>query len=98
MDTGLSYKFEIGRLVIGWAFVAQSRVKATAVIESLDVLKDTLSSMEAGRISLMKYQLLLQTAKETFNWGIVPTIALAAHAASHAVFGQQLLKVAAGVL
>ena len=42
-----------------------------AVIEALDVFKDTLSSMEAGWIFLMKYQLLLQAGKETFTRGKV---------------------------
>ena len=98
MDTELSYKFEIGRLEVGRAFIAQSRVEAAAIIEALDVLKETLSSMEAGWVVPMKYQFLLQTAKETFNRGVVPTIALAAHAASHAVCGQQRLEIAAGIL
>jgi len=62
------------------------------VIELLDVLKDTLSSMKTGRIFLIKYQFLLQTAKATFNRSVVPAIAFAAYAVSHAVFGQQGLK------
>ena len=89
MDTELSYTFEIGRLEVGRAFIAQSRVETTTVIESLDVFENTLSSMEAGCVSLVKYQFLLQTAKENFNRSVVPTIALTAHAAPHAVLGQQ---------
>ncbi len=89
MGTGLGCKFRIVRLVFSRGFAAQRLVEAALVIESLNVFKNALASMEAGRISLVKYQFLLQAAKETFNWGVVPAIALAAHAAIHTVFGQK---------
>ena len=97
MDTELSYKFEIGRLEVDRAFIVQSRVE-TAVIESINVLKDVLSSVEAGRVLLMGYQFLLQAAKETFNRSVIPAVSFAAHTATHALFGQQRLKISAGIL
>jgi hypothetical protein len=46
----------------------------------------------------MEYQLSLQSAKETFNRGIIPAVAFPAHATSHAVLCQQWLKVFTGIL
>jgi hypothetical protein len=73
-------------------------MKATTIIEALDVIKNTLSSLEAGQIFPVEYQFALQSAKETFDRGVIPAVALSAHAASHAVLCQQRLKISASVL
>jgi len=73
-------------------------MKATTIINALAVSKDALSSLEAGQIFSLEYQFALQSAKESFNRGVIPAIALAAPTRSHAVLCKQQLEISAGVL
>ncbi len=65
----------------------------SAVVESFNVIKDTLPCLSSAKIAVVKDKLSFQDAEEAFRRGIVPTVAGAAHAADHAVCEQQLLKV-----
>ncbi len=70
----------------------------SAVVESLDVIKNTLPCLCAALITVVEDKLSFQDAEETFCRGIVPAVARAAHAANHAEFGQQSLIIVAGIL
>lgn len=70
----------------------------SAVIESLDIVKDTLPGLRSAVIAAVEDNLPFQYAEEALNRSIVPAVAGAAHAADHAVLGQQHLIVFAGVL
>lgn len=65
----------------------------SAVVKTLDVIKDTLPCLSTALISVVKDKLSLQDAEEAFCRGIIPAVASTAHTADHAVFEQQLLKV-----
>jgi hypothetical protein len=65
----------------------------SAVIETLDVVKDALPSLGAALIPVVEDKFPLQNAEEALRRCIVPAIASAAHAADHAVFKYQFLKV-----
>jgi hypothetical protein len=98
VDTELSCKLEIGRLVVGWAEIAHFRVKATTVIETFNAVKTTLTWLGSPEITWMENYFLFQTAKETFDKNVMPTVASAAHTAEHAALSQQLLEIPAGIL
>ena len=61
------------------------------IIEYLDILKDVLCRLAPRRVLPMVHELALQRPEETFNTGVVPAIAFAAHAGRDAVRDEQLL-------
>ena len=71
---------------------------ADAIVEDLDVFQDIQPGLIAGGVGLVKYQFSFEGAEETFDWGIVITIPLAAHTTKHLVFGQQGLIIVTGIL
>jgi len=57
-------------------------------IKPLDVVEQALPGLLPGAVPLTEHKLLLQGAEETFHRGVVPTVALATHAAPEAMLGQ----------
>jgi len=80
---GRSCKYKVRRRISSRAFTAQGRMRPATMVETLDAIKQTSPCLEAGRIFSVQYQFPLQSAKETFNRGVVPTVALSAHAFVH---------------
>ena len=76
----------------------QSRVTPEAIVKDFNVFKDVSFSLGFGLVMAMMNQLCFQGVKETFHWGIVVTIASAAHTTLPLIFGQQGLIIFAGVL
>ena len=70
----------------------------SAVVETLDVIKDALPCLCPALVTLVIDKLSFQEAEKAFHRGIVPAIPLAAHAADHAVFGQDSLIIGTGIL
>ena len=69
-----------------------------SVVEYFDVLENRGARFGARREIFVMNQFRFQRTKEAFHDGVVPAVALAAHAANHAVFFQQRLVVTTGVL
>jgi len=72
--------------------------QTTAVIITLDILKNALSCLKATVVALVENQLLLQAAEKALGRSVVPVVAFAAHAATHGVSSQEFLIVTAGIL
>ena len=70
----------------------------SAVVESFNVIKNTLPSLCPASIVAVEDKLPFQCAEKTLGWGIVPTVASSAHATDHTEFVQQSLIVFTGVL
>jgi hypothetical protein len=77
----LMQRFEVCR-----ADIAQRRVLAVAVVEGLDVLGDGLTRLADRRPWSAMDEVLLQGREEAFDDGVIPAVALSAHAADDAVF------------
>ena len=69
-----------------------------AVIENLDVLKNISLGLVVDGIMPVKNPLLLHRAEKTLHWGVVITIALAAHTTNHFGLCQYRLIVGARIL
>ncbi len=96
MDTGLSHsrpRFELGR-----GIVAERGVTPPPIVEHLNVLDDILCRVVTGCIVPMVHELAFKCPEKTFDTGIVPAVARAAHAAGDAVLGEQLLVATCRVL
>ena len=70
----------------------------TGVVEGLDVLEDGGPGLASSDVVRAVDELGLERREEALRDGVVPAIALAAHAAVDAVFSKQLLIVPTGVL
>ena len=91
MDTRLSHsrpRFELGR-----GIVAECGVTPSPIVEHFDVLKDILCRLVPCAVLAMINELSLQSAEETLDAGIVPTVPLSRHAAGYAVRGEQLADI-----
>jgi hypothetical protein len=55
-------------------------VEALAIVENLDVLEDGGPQLEAGSPATLVDELGLDSCEEALGYGVVPTVALAAHA------------------
>ncbi len=96
MDTRLRHSrpgFELGRGVI-----AEGRVPTPPIVESLDVLEDVRCRFFTGRVVPMVHALARECPEETFDTGVVPAVACAAHAGGDAVLAEQTLVAMCGVL
>ena len=60
----------------------------SAVVETVDVIKNTLPCLCAALITVVEDKLSFQDAEETFSRSIVPAVTRAAHTANHAVLCQ----------
>jgi len=84
--------------VLGRALIAQARVSSFSIVPHFDELEDlsagVLSSTEAVAVN----ELLLQRREEAFHRGVVPAVALAAHADHAAGLGEHFLIVRTRVL
>ena len=69
-----------------------------AVVEPLDVVDDVRLGFVPGPVITVSHTLDLQGLEETLRHGVVPTIALATHAADHSVMLQNGPIVVAGGL
>ena len=96
MDTWLSHRCP--RFVLGRGVIAERRVPAPPIIEHLDVLKDILCCVFTGRVVPMVHELALECPEETFDAGVVPAIACAAHAGGDAVGREYVLVPRGGIL
>ena len=69
MDRGLSEVLVliVSSLILFWAEIVQRRVKATPVVEHLDVVEEFSSRFVAGVIHAMQYPLALQRADEALH-------------------------------
>jgi hypothetical protein len=72
-------------LILHWIRVAQHRVASLRIVEAGDVLDDRSPGARLGWPTLAFDQFALQRREEAFGHGVVPAIALAAHAAHNAV-------------
>ena len=82
---------------IGWQ-VAQFGVQTHVVVETDDVVGDVVRGLSVVGVVALPHPLHLQIQEEALHHGVIPAVALAAHAADQAVFGQQRLMHGAGVL
>jgi len=73
------------RFVLGWGVLVKGRVSALPMIEHLDVFEDVLRRFVARGVVPMIDQLTVECPKETFDAGVVPAGACAAHAGDEAV-------------
>src|SRR5947207_10422455 len=87
----------LGGLELFGAHVAQRTVQSFTIVEHLDELEDGRLRLSAGLV-VVDLQLALERGEEAFPGGIVITIAAARHGTQQAMFQQQLLIGAAGVL
>lgn len=72
---------------------------AVGIVEALNVLEEIGSGFLSCPIARLRVNMfLLETREEAFHRGIVPTVALAAHAAGDAVMREQALEVLGSVL
>jgi hypothetical protein len=78
--------------------VAEGRVQPLTVVEHLDVLDGVGLHRLVGGEAFPEDPLVLEAIEPALGWGVVPTVALAAHRAEHAILGQLPLKGMAGVL
>ena len=69
----------------------QVRVASPPIVEHLDIFKQALPGLLPGPVVLMAHQFILQRAEEALRYGIVETLALAAHTAFIVGVRQQLL-------
>ena len=85
-------------LEVGRADVAERRVATDTIVEHFDVLKCLVLGLRPGGEDGLVNELHLQRGEEALGHGVVPAIALAAHAAVDAVLPKRLLVVPGGVL
>src|SRR6202451_285748 len=81
-----------------WGGVAEERVSPLPIVEDLDVLEDLGAGIVAGVENVVADQLFLQCREEAFGHGVVPTVALAAHALTYPVSPEPTAEGVAGVL
>lgn len=79
MDSRLGCKVEF--LELTGCQIVEGRMNPSAVIESLDIVKDTLPGLRSAVIAAVEDKLPFQYAEEALNRSIVPAVAGAAHAA-----------------
>ena len=96
MDTGLSHRRP--RFILGHGVIAKSRVSALPIIEHFDILEDVLRRFGPRAVVPMVHKLTLERPEEAFDAGVVPAIALSAHAWRDAVSGEQLLVARSEIL
>ena len=96
MDTRLSHIRP--RLELGRGIVAESGVTTQSIIGHFNVHNDVLCRLFPCAVLTMIDEFALQCAEEALDAGIVPTVACAAHAGGDAVFTQQTLIAARGIL
>ena len=82
---------------IGWQ-VAQFGMQPYAVVKADDVVGDVSCGFRLVGVVALPYPLHLQVQEEALHHRVVPTVALAAHAADQPVFVQHSLMRGAGVL
>ena len=85
-------------LVFDRASVVQRRMHPGSIVKRLDVLENRLPRLVPGRIVAVMNQFGLEGSEKTFHDGVVPAVALAAHALDDSLAGQQPAEVVAGVL
>src|ERR1700731_3681170 len=69
-----------------------------AVVEQFDVLEQLAACLSSGTPPALIDQFDFERGEKAFGHRVVPAVAFTAHAALDAVYRQQLLIVAAGVL
>jgi len=72
-------------------------VQSLGVLEALDVVTDRDLGRRGGHVTLVVDKLDSESSEEAFGDGIVPAVALAAHARDHAALGERLSVVLARV-
>ena len=81
-----------------WAEISDGGVASGAVVENFDVVEDRelglVASLKVGSVD----QLVLERVPEALGGGVVVAAAAAAHAGDHAVGGERVAVVLAGVL
>ena len=77
--------------------IAERRMFTLPVVEHFDGLEDRLSGLVPGLETVGMDQLRLEGMEETLGRGMVPAIALAAHAAEIPLVLQECLETAGGV-
>jgi hypothetical protein len=73
-------------------------MQTMAVIKHLDVPNHIISRLGPGAINGVRNPFGFQTVKETLHHGIIPTIALSAHTADHAIGIQKFLVIMTSIL
>ena len=96
MDTGLSHRRP--RFVLGRGVIAKGRVPALPMIKHLDIFEDLLYRVFTGRVVPMVHELARECPEEAFDTGIVPAVAVAAHARGDAMLAEQMLVTRGGIL
>jgi len=96
VDTGFSQsrpRFELGR-----GIVAERGVTPPPIVEHRKVLEDIRCRFVPSGVAPMVHELAFECPEKTFDTGIVPAVARAAHAAGDAVLAEQPLVSACRVL
>ena len=95
VDTDLSF---LSFLELYGTEIAERRMPARRVVEALDVVEHIGTGLPSCAVHLPGRALGLEGAEEALHGRVVPDLTGPAHAASDALFIQQLLEVLAGVL
>ena len=91
MDTKLSCIFPDFIFEIIGAQIPQSGMKASTVIEHLNVVYDICPGFFSAQIALLMSAFSLQPMKEALNNWVIPTVAFSAHAACHPILFDLIL-------
>ncbi len=83
MDTGL--RDSRPHVVLNRSVIPDGRVPALPIIEHLDVFKELLLGFVSGGVVPMIDQLTLERSEETLDAGVVPAVAVTAHAGDEAI-------------
>ena len=86
VDTGRPSSCRVGEgliLELVWGEVIEGGVSTLTIVEHFDVEVNAPLRLLSGAIGVTTYPFGLQLAEETFGRGVVPAVALAAHALCH---------------
>ena len=73
-------------------------VKSPAVVKHLNLVSDISAGVFSGSVVGQENPFRFQTPEKAFSNGIIPAVALAAHAADHLIGLQQCLKCLTAIL
>src|SRR5579859_7860470 len=73
-------------------------MRSLPVVEDLDVFEGLAASVSAALEGAVSHELFLEGREEALRHGVVPTVALAAHARAHLVAPESASEGATGVL
>jgi len=78
--------------------IVQGGMETKGVVEAEDDVVDIACGLHWVGVSALPQALHFEIQKEALDDGVIPAVALAAHAGDEAVSGEQLLMLLAGIL